>query len=351
MTYKSCIQAAHGLVTRYERSIAKAKLAACDNPPAGRLLRSQNEEREVISARESFATVREVNRRQKRIESLVNPGGFMLIDDPKTMGVPSSDSLEKFRAGLQRALEVTDRIADWATDPSLDALSQEDENPQQQIVPPISLLDRDNPVHNTQDNAQAGFFAQYDADLRAFNARYPQRMKQLTALRNLQIEYLRSLPSRDLAWLITLTQGASRGYARWSAELLENDPSMAHARIMAFKEVLLRTGSLLLHGFIRGQGSLLSHVKMSIWEAAKEVMFFEEGGTGLPDGLHMTVMEELRIRLVAEHRETAEKEGLLFDEEDVQPGDVGDHLNGIIAKEVGWSEWKGYPAAKHPFFE
>lgn len=291
--------------------------------------------------RESFATIREVQLRQRRIDSLVDPGGFLLVDEPKSMGFPSSASLDKFRAGLKYAIQLTDRLADFAADPSLNNVifPVDDSTPTEQEESPILPVD--------DDNTEMDLFTRFNADVQMMKARYPQRMQQLTAMRKIQTDFLQKLPSRDLAWLITLAAGASRGYARWCAQLLESDPSMAHSRVMAFKEVLLRAGSYMLHGFTRGRGTLLAFVKASIWEVAKEVVFFEEGGEGLPCGLHMTIMEELRTRLVAERQEAAAKQGQFFDEDEIQPGDVGLYLNAMIAKEVGWSKWNGYAAAKH----
>lgn len=309
------------------------------------MLASRNEERCAIPIQNSFSTVRELHRRMVRMDSILNSSGFLLIDEPKTLGMPSYEILERFKVGLRDALHVTDRLADFATEPSLYTVTNGEAAPQ-------------SPTADAGDgDLTTPFASDDDAEVRAYNAQLAQQFRQMHHLRDLQIAHICALPTRDLAWLLTLGMGASRGYRRYSWELLKHDPGMGAARSMAFKEVLFRSGVFFLWGFMRGTGSLASFIRAMIWQVAEEVMFFEEGveieGQRMPDGLHMTVLGELGRRVVeARKREAAEK-GSVFNEQAFtatsQP--LWQEVNHIVGREIGWTDWKGYEAIQHPVDE
>lgn len=344
------------LLTEYEHSIAKAKIAAFEQKPIGLVLTSQNEERRIVPVRNSFATVQELELRRVRMDSLLSNSGFLLIDEPKTMRMPSLDVLQKFKVGLKDALYITERLSDFVADSSPHQTNDNVDRRESQAAPDSSP-NGNNTTVNDHSGAELGLgpFASDDAEIFAYNAQLATQFRQMEALRGLQAVYLRALPSRDLAWVLTLAAGASKGYARYSYELLKNDPAMADARVMAFKEVLLRGGPFFLWAFMRGTGSLGSFVRRAIWQVAEEVLFFEEnveiGGQRVPDGLHMTIMGELRRRLVEARCAQAGAEGLVFDDEGFGSSDVWKEVNAIVGREVGWSGWKGYAAVIHPRYE
>lgn len=304
------------------------------------MLSSQDEARHIIPIRNSYHTVQELELRETRVDSLINNSGFLLIDEPDTMGMPSLESLQRFKAGLKDALYITERLSDLGA--SLPSHQMRDDD----SIEPKPLLAVDSgPASSPSD----------EAGILAHTAQLAAQFRQMEALRDLQAAHLRALPSRDLAWAVTLAAGASKGYARYSSELLKNDPAMADARVMAFKEVLLRGGPFVLWAFTRGGGSLGGFVRRAVWQVAEEVLFFEGGvevgGQRMPDGLHMTAMGELRRRLVERRRGEAAAEGVAFDEDEVDSRDVWGEINGVVGAEVGWSGWRGYAAVVHPCHE
>lgn len=311
-------------------------------PPRGLVLSSEDEARCAIPIRNSFATVRELQRRANRCDSLLNRGAFLLTSEPEILGMTQA-SLEKFKAGLQHAFHLADQLADIATKFS-------------------PIPGPNHPVALTQ------------TPYAPFPSPVGRPRAATTTLRHAQIAHLRMLPSRGLAWLVTLAAGASKGYQRYSARLLETDPAMADARVMAFKEVLLRYGgSLVVWGFMRGTGSLAGFVKQAVAHCAEEVLFFEEGGQvsvsfaeneieggdgsvdggvmNVPAGLHMTLMKELARRIELSKRAEAEDKGDVWDEEQVDTSEVWDEVHKLVAQEVGCQSWRGYAAIKYPYPE
>lgn len=349
----------HDLITEYEHSIAGAKIDASPLPPPGRVLSSEDEQRCTIPVRNSFATVCELDRREHRCDSLLNRGSFLLTSEPDILGM-TEESLEKFKAGLQYAFRLADSLADLATYFTVLGGPQPPTSLAPNGLAPFPLTD--NTVLPTSSPSRS----------RPSNDAVRQQYLAATALRHAQIHYLRQLPSRGLAWLVTLAMGASKGYARYSAKLLQTDPALADARVMAFKEVLLRHGgSLLVWGFMRGTGTLAQFVKTAVAQCAEEVLFFEVNGqaaAGLwqhqhdgaaddlgngvvdaePAGLHMTIMQELNRRIQRIKKFEAEEKGEVWDGEEVGPLEVWEEVNKLVAQEVGCGGWRGYHAIKYP---
>lgn len=267
----------------------------------------------------------------------------------------TQESLDKFKVGLHHALHLADQLSDLATNftirspsPPTTTLAPFNEPPP--LTNPLTSL----PLRRPDDAVQH---------------------RAATALRHAQIKHIQQLSSRELAWLVTLALGASKGFARYSKKLLETDPAMADARVMAFKEVLLRYGgTLVVWGFMRGTGTLAQFVKQAVAQCAEEVLFFEGGGqvvasfgfhaaqedgeaddheTGPPEkepaGLHMSIMQELNRRVTRSKKAEAEKKGETWDEdEEVGTIEVWEEVNKLVAREVGCASWRGYHAIKYP---
>lgn len=254
------------------------------------------------------------------------------------------ESLKKFKAGLRDAIYLADELADLATLHSI-------------------------PKHTRQMphlfHSAIGLTTTDSYDTTSFGTLKQRRCAQL-ALRRAQGAHIRSRTSRDLAWLVTLAAGGSKGFARYSARLLESDPAMADARIMAFKEVLLRYGgSMVLWSFLRGSKTLGTFVRQAVGECAVEVLFFEENlhlptqtaaegsdedqdaGEDMPGGLHMCIMEELNQRIVKEKTARASQKGEFFDGI-VNTWEVWQAVDALVGKEVGYEIWKGYGAIRYP---
>lgn len=324
------------MLTQYEGSIAKTKIAAFEQPPIGRVLTTKNEERRIVPVRDSFATVQELELRRFRMHSLLKNSGFLLINEPKTMGMPSQEVLQKFRAGLKIALLATERFSEFAADPSL----------HESQAASASSPGSDNTT--IVNDLNLGPFVTDNTDVSVHIAQLGAQFRQLAALRRLQAAYLRKLPSRDLAWVLTLAQGAAKGYARYCRELLKKEPGVAHARIMAFAELVLRSGASIIWAFVRGSSSMGSSVRRAVWQVADEVLSFEDNfeidGQKIPDGLHMTIVEELRQRLVGLRRARAAAEGQEFDQESVDARAVWAETHAFVGREIGWKDWNGYDA-------
>lgn len=279
--------------------------------------------------------MQELERRKFRIDSLLNRCGFLLTGDPKMLGM-TSECLDKFKAGLRDAIYLADQLADLAT-----------EYPIRKYI-----KQSPSPAGSTTDLLT-------DSSINTIDSLTQRRRFQI-ALRRAQFAHLRSRTSRDLAWLLTLAAGGSKGFARYSARLLENDPAMADARIMAFKEVLLRHGgSMVLWGFMRDSKLLGNFVRQAVGQCAEEVMFFEENAPplaemeegdedeGMLGGLHMCIMAELNQRMVEEKRAQASGKGESFDGE-VYSREVWQAIDALVGKEIGCETWRGYAAVRYP---
>lgn len=336
----------HSLITSFEHSICQAKIAASYQPPRDLVLSSEDEQRCTILERNTFATVQELERRECRIVSLLDRCGFLLTSDPKILGM-TSECLEKFKAGLRDAIHLADEVADLATRYHI---------PKNTKQTP-SLVNSSIGLMMTESHNTSTF------------GRLRQRRCTQAALRHAQIAHLRSRTSRDLAWLVTLAAGGSKGFARYSARLLESDPAMADARIMAFKEVILRHGgSMVLWGFLRDSKTLGTFVRQAVGQCAVEVLFFEENlhlptqteedldenedtnedtNEEMPGGLHMCIMEELNQRIVEEKTARASEKGEFFDGI-VNTWEVWEAIDALVGKEVGCETWKGYGAIRYP---
>lgn len=334
----------HSLITSFEHSICQAKIAASYQPPQDLVLSSEDEQRCTILERNTFATVQELERREWRINSLLDRCGFLLTSDPKILGM-TSECLEKFKTGLRDAIYLADEVADLATQHHIPNNTKQT---QSLVGSSIGLMMTES--HNTT----------------TFGSLRQRRCIQ-AALRRAQIAYLRSRTSRDLAWLVTLAAGGSKGFARYSARLLESDPAMADARIMAFKEVILRHGgSMVLWGFLRDSKTLGTFVRQAVGQCAVEVLFFEENlhlptqtdddldqnqdkdkDEEMPGGLHMCIMEELNHRIVEEKTARASENGELFDGI-VHTWEVWGAIDALVGKDVGCDTWRGYGAIRYP---
>lgn len=287
--------------------------------------------------------MRELERRARRVDSLLNRSGFLLTGDAKILSM-TSECLDKFKAGLCDAIYLADQLADLATQHPTSEYTKEAPTPADFAIN----------LPNTNSMVIGHL------------ARLTQRHRAQRALRRAQVAHLRLQPSRNLAWLVTLAAGGSKGFTRYSARMLESDPGLADARIMAFKEVLLRHGgSMVLWGFMRGSGTLAAFVRQAVTQCAEEVLFFEQYSDTLaemeeeeegekenadeemPRGLHMCIMGELNRRITVEKRAKAAENGESFDG-DVSTREVWGAIDRLVGKEVGCETWSGYSAIKYP---
>lgn len=205
LTFEQHINA---LISENERSIATAKLKTFLLPPLGEVLSSEDERRCRITEKYSFSTIQEMDLRERRMNSIIDNSGFLLTDDIKPLGM-TGDSLARFKAGLKRGLYITDRFADLETRPEV-------QHVQSKITRRLSSLqvggDSVGGAVNENDLDKIEAFdedvmLQHDAEVEAQHS-------AVMVHRNLQFDMIHELATLDLAWLLTLGEGATKGCMR-----------------------------------------------------------------------------------------------------------------------------------------
>jgi hypothetical protein len=128
--------------------------------------------------------------------------------------------------------------------------------------------------------------------------------------------------------------------------MFQSDPTGTQYKVVAFKEELLRKGSIILWAFVRGVGSMDAFAKLSIKQTGEEIMGFEIGqhhNCGLSSVLH----QEMRHRLV----EDLQRNDPLFldkDQEELRPERVMVEAHRMIGKEIDCQSWCGYSSIVYP---
>lgn len=207
-THANAEQHINALISDNERSIAIAKLKTFLLPPLGEVLSSEDERRCRITEKYSFATIQEMDLRERRMVSILENSGFLLTDDPKILGM-SGGPLTRFKAGLKRSLYMTDRLADLETRPEV-------QHVQNKITRRLSSLQvggdsvGSSVGENDSDKVEAfdeDVMLQHDAEVEAQHS-------AIMVHRNLQFEMIHGLSTLDIAWLLTLGEGAIKGCTR-----------------------------------------------------------------------------------------------------------------------------------------
>ncbi|KAI7783006.1 hypothetical protein LA080_012601 [Diaporthe eres] len=332
----------NALISDNERSIATAKLKTFLLPPLGEVLSSEDERRCRITEKYSFPTIQEMDLRERRMNSILDNSGFLLTDDTKPLGM-ACDSLARFKAGLKRSLYITDRLADLETRPEVQHI-------QSRITRRLSSLqvggDSVGGAVNENDLDKIEAFdedvmLQHDAEVEAQHS-------AVMVHRNLQFEMIQQLATLDLAWLLTLGEGAIKGCTRYFENMFLSDPAGTQYKVVAFKEELLRKGSFILWAFVRGVGSMDAFAKNSLKQTGEEIMGFEIGqhqNCGLSSILH----QEMRQRVLEE----IQRKDPLFDDDDEDeeqpsPARVMAEAHRMIGKEIGCKNWHGYSSIVYP---
>ncbi|KAK0632516.1 hypothetical protein B0T14DRAFT_560200 [Immersiella caudata] len=208
----------HGLLSAYERSVVKEIASLRQDPfvstPSGFLLTSLDHER-VLTEPTTFEYIQEIDMRGRRITALFSPGSLLSLTleaDRAFTSLPS-EQMAKLTTGLQRAAMITDRLADTLAD--------------------VMATTKTLPGAPDQTNAMV---------------RQTHRS---------QLEYIADeLSPLDLAYLGTLTDIAANAYTTVHPALA-GDP-FPWPRIAAFKEALLRQGTLVLWAWMGPSSTLNS---------------------------------------------------------------------------------------------
>lgn len=325
LTFEQHINA---LISDNERSIATARLKTFLLPPLGEVLSSEDERRCRITGKYSFATVQEMDLRERRMRSILDNSRFLLTDDTKLLGM-AGDSLVRFKSGLRRSLYITDRFADLETRPEVRLV-------QDTITRRLSL--------QAGGDSIGGGVNENDLDkIEAFDEAQDEA---ITVHRHLQFEMIHELSTLDIAWLLTLCDGAIKGCSRYFEKMFQSDPAGTQYKVVAFKEELLRKGSFMLWAFLRGVGSMDAFARRSLKQTGEEIMAFEIGqhqNCGLSSVLH----QEMRQRVLEEMQR---KDPLFVDEDQevLNPARVMAEVHGMIGKEIGYKNWHGYSSIVYP---
>ncbi|KUI67193.1 hypothetical protein VM1G_11457 [Cytospora mali] len=311
----------HALISDHEHSISAAKLKNFLIPPQSHLMTSKDEKRMMILNKNSFATVQELEMRERRMNSILNHGGFLLTNSTKSLGL-TTDSLDKLKAGLKRAMYIVDCLADVTVDPEI-----------------LNLMVK--MAHRVAALRLDSLGTESDEDIAALRDAESETQVEVTrAIRIKQSKIITGLSTLDLALLLTLGEGAMVGWQRYMAKYASSDVRF-YNKMDAFGELILRWGSFFLWGFVRGTGTLLSYINDSITVVAEHIWRYEMGFDQSDNGLSMAVYKELKERV----REAKHRDDDSFDDAELDsPVVVKQWAHELVGKEIGCEEWKGYYA-------
>lgn len=303
----------------------------------------------LVMERNSFATIQELQRRERRISSLLSRGGFWLTSAHSPLQL-SRPALEKFKEGLTDALRLTDRLADAD---GCKAIVEQSSQMACQCLSKTSFVLSWRMEHGVSGGTSSPVPQNHAVRNGLFLAY------------NKQKAIIETLPTRDLAWLLTLADGAAKGFERYTKRKYKDPDARALANL-AFQEMMLRDGSSALWAFVRGDKSEANYVHTRLAQCGSEIVWWEAGGNSartpsggrlMPDGLHMTIMQELRRRFLEEAiREWESREQTddsndsdSFDCDQFGAGETWTRVNEMIQKEIGAKEWRGYSGLQWPF--
>lgn len=201
-------QQINALISDNERSIAIAKLKTFLLEPLGEVLSSEDERRCRVPGKCSFPTIQEMELRERRMNSILENSGFLLTDDTKSLGM-TDESLARLKGGLKRGLYITDRLADLETRPEV-------RHVQNNITRRLSSLQvgGDSVGGAVNDNDLDKIEAFDDEVMLQHDAEVEAQHSAVMVHRNLQFEMIRELATLDIAWLLTLGEGAIKGCTR-----------------------------------------------------------------------------------------------------------------------------------------
>jgi hypothetical protein len=207
-THANVEQYINALISDNERSIVSAKLKTFLLPPLGEVLSSEDERRCRVTGKYSFATIQEMDLRERRMVSILDNSGFLLTDDAKTLGLPGY-MLVKFKTGLKRALYITDRFADLETQPEVLHV-------QEKMTRQLSSLQvGGESIGGVIDENDLDKIEAFDEEVMLqLDAEVQAQQSAIMVHRNLQFEMIRGLETIDIAWLLTLGEGAIKGCTR-----------------------------------------------------------------------------------------------------------------------------------------
>lgn len=256
------------LIKTYEHSISRGRAAFFMLPPQGNVLSSSATERCIV-LKNTFSMVRELERRDKRINRLIAwcPKAFCIHSPPwlPCLTVPQQARLV---AVIKRALYQCDRIADIAA------------NEPGSLVP----LERDQgTVPEMFQHPDASTFPD-DGDLFTLNP------LAKPIVRPKQIEYIRSLPLEDTAGIFLTINGLGIGLM---CSCTCNSPQR-YERMTVIEECVLRHGTWFVWSRLLGSAKWNDLANSIIHMGWAEMKGWESGAISGPPGLKMSLMQRFR---------------------------------------------------------
>lgn len=283
----------HQLITSYEHSICKEKYRQLDLQPIGGFLLSTGDENRYVVPGHTFRAVAELNQREARIDHLLNCD-FVIPTDPSELSL-TPEQHARLRAGLKRAMSITDYLADLAA-----TLAAADPNI---IIPSTTITPLPFPSTLSFPSAYPDI-AINPSTMPPYAAMIPTSNLVATVLevpsfrrfRGAQLAHLDTLSTTDLALLKTFSDFAGSAYTRHMGSKLLSDDRWPE-RKLAFSECALRRGSRVLWGLHNADGEEHGDVMAGAREVFEELRLFEQGGDMQP-GLNMTIFSLMRGRLI-----------------------------------------------------
>ncbi|KAL8397643.1 hypothetical protein RB594_004379 [Gaeumannomyces avenae] len=218
------------VISNYEASISAHRLITFPVPPTGGVLSTKSVDGRDVLPRLSLDTVRELQRREQRISTMVRTE-FLAANTT----IPSQ-SRPRYLCRLERAAHLCDHISDLG-------------------------------CHC--DGGEC-----LETGLRG---------------RQAQANFIKTLPAIDLAFLSELSWIGSIGWARSMGTTVNRDPDTKY-KSLAFEEMVLRQGSAFLWGYALGSDEFRTRANKQILSGANEIEDWEVGvGDQLPS-LRQTVI-------------------------------------------------------------
>ena len=210
---KTC-HSMHQLLNDYERSISRSMINMRQHthelPSSGTILSSFDQER-VLLGPADYDTVQELDMRARRIDALFDSDGpvvSMLVENQSFNSLPA-DQITGLINGMKRAAMLTDRLSDCVAEE----------------------------MTKSRESSTTGCDETDAINRRAHRAR---------------LDFITALPALDLSYLATLVDFAAMMYVRVHP-FGDGDPS-PWPRHSAFREALLRQGSLVLWAWMKPPG-------------------------------------------------------------------------------------------------
>lgn len=223
------------LIKEYEKSISATMLQTLPLPPKTQVTSSDDQHQRAIVGKNSFATVKEMELRNARINSIVDNGGFFLTARPELLKL-DGQSLPVFRNGIKLAMHIVDRLSDIKSDAFI-----------------LHMRDvRFSQFYSLEFDTSTGEGRAVEED-----ARCHMFQSHMAILRARQAVVLRACSDLDLAWAITLFEGAMAGWHRRTCLQVRSD-ALFKLKKYACGQNVLHYGSFFIWALVRGSGEISS---------------------------------------------------------------------------------------------